>query len=239
MGDFGSLSVYYLWFTKTFVLFQILLNTFINMNPFFGVLAAAAVASAAPAADPQLLQSGLPAGPLTPAWGNGVLTPRGVRPLNLEGFSEDVNQDGFVDPIGAAVAPVAVASPAVYAAAAPAVHYGGYALPAVKPVEVKVEKVEPVEVKAPVVTYAAAPALAHPVHYAAPVAAVHHAVVHQPVATHTYTVPVSSHVETVHVGTHTYTNTLPHVLGAGAPILGGLPVVAAAKPADEAAVAEE
>merc|ERR1712088_1014041 len=225
------------WFTKTFVLFQILLNTFINMKPFFGVLAAAAVASAAPAADPQLLQSGLPAGPLTPAWGNGVLTPRGVRPLNLEGFSEDVNQDGFVDPIGAAVAP------AVYAAAAPAVHYGGYALPAVKPVEVKVEKVEPVEVKAPVVTYAAAPALAHPVHYAAPVAAVHHAVVHQPVATHTYTVPVSSHVETVHVGTHTYTNTLPHVLGAGAPILGHLPVVAAAaEPAEaeaEAAVAAE
>merc|ERR1711973_839410 len=132
-------SVYYLWFTKTFVLFQILLNTFINMKPFFGVLAAAAVASAAPAADPQLLQSGLPAGPLTPAWGNGVLTPRGVRPLNLEGFSEDVNQDGFVDPIGAAVAPVAVAAPV--AAALPAVHYGAYALPAVKPVEVKVEKV--------------------------------------------------------------------------------------------------
>merc|ERR1712088_1055988 len=203
------------WFTKTFVLFQILLNTFINMKPFFGVLAAAAVASAAPAADPQLLQSGLPAGPLTPAWGNGVLTPRGVRPLNLEGFSEDVNQDGFVDPIGAAVAPVAVAAPAVYAAAAPAVHYAGYALPAVKPVEVKVEKVEPVEVKAPVVTYAAAPALAH-------------TVVHRPVATHTYTVPVSTHTETVHVGTHTYTNTLPHVLGAGAPILGHLPVVAAA-----------
>merc|ERR1712029_222313 len=156
-------------------------------------------------------------------------TPRGVRPLNLEGFSEDVNQDGFVDPIGAAVAPVAVAAPAVHAVAAPAVHYAGYALPAVKPVEVK----------APVVTYAAAPALAHPVHYAAPVAAVHHAVVHQPVATHTYTVPVSQHTETVHVGTHTYTNTLPHVLGAGAPILGGLPVVAATKPADEATVAEE
>merc|ERR1711973_241820 len=201
-------SVYYLWFTKTFVLFQILLNTFINMKPFFGVLAAAAVASAAPAADPQLLQSGLPAGPLTPAWGDGVLTPRGVRPLHLEGFSEDVNQDGFVDPIGAAVAPVAVAAPAVHAVAAPAVHYAGYALPAVKPVEVKVEKVEPVEVKAPVV------------HYAAAVAAVHHAVFHHPVATHTYTVPVSQHTETVHVGTHTYTNNLPHVLGAGAPILG-------------------
>merc|ERR1712209_149338 len=233
------MGVYYLWFTKTFILFQFLHNSFIIMKAFIAAAALAAVGSAAPAADPQLLQSGLPAGPLTPAWGDGVLTPRGVRPLHLEGFSEDVNQDGFVDPIGAAVAPVAVAAPAFHAVAAPAVHYAGYALPAVKPVEVKVEKVEPVEVKAPVVTYAAAPALAHPVHYAAPVAAVHHAVVHQPVATHTYTVPVSQHTETVHVGTHTYTNTLPHVLGAGAPILGGLPVVAAAKPADENGVAEE
>merc|ERR1711963_285791 len=197
-------SVYYLWFTKSFVLFQFLHNSLIKMKPFFGVLAAAAMGYAAPAADPQLLQSGLPAGPLTPAWGDGVLTPRGVRPLHLEGFSEDVNQDGFVDPIGAAVAPVAVAAPAVHAVAAPAVTYAGYALPAVKPVEVK----------APVVTYAAAPALAHPVHYAAPLV---HQVVHQPVATHTYTVP--------------------HVLGAGAPILGGLPVIAAAKPAEAEAEA--
>merc|ERR1711963_891394 len=220
---------YYLWFTKSFVLFQFLHNSLIIMKPFFGVLAAAAMGYAAPAADPQLLQSGLPAGPLTPAWGDGVLTPRGVRPLHLEGFSEDVNQDGFVDPIGAAVAPVAVAAPAVHAVAAPAVTYAGYALPAVKPVEVK----------ATVVTYAAAPALAHPVHYAA---ALVHQVVHQPVATDTYTVPVSTHTETVHLGTHTYTNTLPHVLGAGASILGGLPVIAAAKPAEaeaEAAVAEE
>merc|ERR1711944_205412 len=219
-------SVYLLLFINKFILFLISSQHFnITMKAFI-ILAVAAIGSAAPAADPQLLQSGLPAGPLTPAWGDLVATPRGARPLHLEGFSEDVNQDGFVDPIGAAVAPVAVAAPAVHAA--------GYALPAVKPVEVKVEKVEPVEVKAPVVTYAAAPALAHPVHYAAPVAAVHHAVVHQPVATHTYTVPVSQHTETVHVGTHTYTNTLPHVLGAGAPILGGLPVVAAAKPAEEA-----
>merc|ERR1712002_437303 len=152
-------SVYYLWFTKTFVLFQILLKTFINMKPFFGVLAAAAVASAAPAADPQLLQSGLPAGPLTPAWGNLVATPRGARPLHLEGFSEDVNQDGFVDPIGQAA--VAVAAPAVYAHA-PVV----YNVPAVKPVEIKAVEVKPVEVKpveikAPVVTYAAAPAVYH------------------------------------------------------------------------------
>merc|ERR1711945_76053 len=177
-----------------------------------------AIGYAAPAADPQLLQSGLPAGPLTPAWGDLVATPRGARPLHLEGFSEDVNQDGFVDPIGQAA--VAVAAPAVYAHA---------------PVVYNVPEVKPVEIKAPVVTYAAAPAVYHH----APLA---HTIVHQPVATHTYTVPVSTHTETVQVGTHVYTHNLPHVLGAGAPILGGLPVVAAAAPAEaaeEAVVAEE
>merc|ERR1712080_712384 len=137
-----------------------------------GILAFAAIGYAAPAADPQLLQSGLPAGPLTPAWGDLVATPRGARPLHLEGFSEDVNQDGFVDPIGQAA--VAVAAPAVYHHA-PAFYH--HALPVVKPVEVKpVEvkpvEVKPVEIKAPVVTYAAAPAVYHH----APL--VHHAVVH-------------------------------------------------------------
>lgn len=202
----------------------------------FIILAFAAIGYAAPAADPQLLQSGLPAGPLTPAWGDLVATPRGARPLHLEGFSEDVNQDGFVDPIGQAA--VAVAAPAVYAHA-PAVYAHApavYTLPAVKPVEVKPVEVKPVEVKAPVVTYAAAPAVYHH----APL--VHQAIVHQPIATHTYTVPVSTHTETVQVGTHVYTHNLPHVFGAGAPILGGLPVVAAAaaeKPAEDAVVAEE
>merc|ERR1711988_999780 len=53
------------------------------------------------------------AGPLTPLVGDAVATPRGYRPLSLEGFSEDVNQDGFVDPIAPA-APVVYAAPAVY-----------------------------------------------------------------------------------------------------------------------------
>merc|ERR1711994_49957 len=219
-------SVYLLLFINKFILFLISSQHFnITMKAFI-ILAVAAIGSAAPAADPQLLQSGLPAGPLTPAWGDLVATPRGARPLHLEGFSKDVNQDGFVDPIGQAVAPVAVAAPAVYHAA-PAVYTVPHAV--VKPVEVK-----PVEIKAaPVVTYAAAPAVYHH----APL--VHHQIVHQPVATHTYTVPVSTHTETVQVGTHVGTYALPHVLGAGAPILGGVPVVAAAKPAEEAAVAEE
>jgi len=197
----------------------------------FIILALAAIGSAAPAADPQLLQSGLPAGPLTPAWGDLVATPRGARPLHLEGFSEDLNQDGFVDPIGQAA--IAVAAPAVYHHAPAVYHHAPvYTLPAVKPVEVKA-----VEVKAPVVTYAAAPAFYHH----AP-AVYHHQVVHQPVATHTYTVAGPTHTETVQVGTHVSTHALPNVYGAGAPfgfpLLSGLPVVAAAKPAEEAVVEE-
>ena len=65
---------------------------------------------AAPAADPQLLAAapyinqGSASGPLTPAVGGLVATPKGYRSLALEGFSEDLNQDGFVDPIAPAVA---------------------------------------------------------------------------------------------------------------------------------------
>merc|ERR1712020_689259 len=77
------------------------------------------------------VNSGLPAGPLTPAFGDAVQTPKGLRSLALEGFSEDLNQDGFVDPIGqaVAVAPVAYNIPNVYAPAPVAVK-------AAEPVEV-------------------------------------------------------------------------------------------------------
>merc|ERR1711993_235592 len=80
-------------------------------------------------ADPQFLAAAAPyvndgpvAGPLTAAFGDLVATERGLRPISLEGFSEDLNEDGFVDPIGQAV-PVAaplVAAPAPLAFAAPA-----------------------------------------------------------------------------------------------------------------------
>ena len=50
-------------------------------------------------ADPQLLAVAAPyvndgpvAGPLTAAFGDLVSTERGLRPISLEGFSEDVNQ---------------------------------------------------------------------------------------------------------------------------------------------------
>merc|ERR1711953_1377421 len=71
-------------------------------------------------ADPQV------AGPLTAAFGDLVSTERGLRPISLEGFSEDVNQDGFVDPIAQAVpvaAPIVAApaplAPTAFAAPAP------------------------------------------------------------------------------------------------------------------------
>merc|ERR1712233_238956 len=106
------------------------------------------------------VNSGVPAGPLTPAFGDAVQTPKGLRSLALEGFSEDLNQDGFVDPIGQAVvaAPVAYTVPHLVSAAnvgvAPvaavrtAVAPVAYNIPnvyATAPVAVKAE--EPVEVK--------------------------------------------------------------------------------------------
>merc|ERR1712203_588007 len=112
------------------------------------------------------VNSGLPAGPLTPAFGDAVQTPKGLRSLALEGFSEDLNQDGFVDPIGQAVvaAPVAYTVPhlvsaanvgvapvaAVRTAVAP-VAYNVPSVYATAPVAVKAA--EPVEVKTAPVTY--------------------------------------------------------------------------------------
>merc|ERR1711863_33407 len=112
------------------------------------------------------VNSGLPAGPLTPAFGDAVQTPKGLRSLALEGFSEDLNQDGFVDPIGQAVvaAPVAYTVPHLVSAAnvgvAPvaavrtAVAPVGYNIPSVyATAPVAVKAAEPVEVKTAPVTY--------------------------------------------------------------------------------------
>merc|ERR1711878_220428 len=62
------------------------------------------------------INTGSASGPLTPAVGGLVATPKGYRSLALEGFSEDLNQDGFVDPIGQAVVPVVHHAPVVAAA---------------------------------------------------------------------------------------------------------------------------
>merc|ERR1712060_790934 len=99
------------------------------------------------------VNSGLPAGPLTPAFGDAVQTPKGLRSLALEGFSEDLNQDGFVDPIGQAVvaAPVAYTVPHLVSAANAGVAPVAAVRTAVAPVAVKAA--EPVEVKTAPVTY--------------------------------------------------------------------------------------
>merc|ERR1719213_1494813 len=143
------------------------------MNAFVSLVLLAGSSLAAPAADPQVLvaakpyiNTGAASGPLTPAFGDAVQTPKGLRSLALEGFSEDLNQDGFVDPIGQAVvaAPVAYTVPhlvsaanvgvapvaAVRTAVAP-VAYNVPSVYATAPVAVKAA--EPVEVKTAPVTY--------------------------------------------------------------------------------------
>merc|ERR1712037_480521 len=112
------------------------------------------------------VNSGVPVGPLTPAFGDAVQTPKGLRSLALEGFSEDLNQDGFVDPIGQAVVatPVAYTVPPLVSAAnvgvAPvaavrtAVAPIAYNIPSVyATAPVAVKAAEPVEVKTAPVTY--------------------------------------------------------------------------------------
>merc|ERR1711953_145115 len=88
----------------------------LKMNTFVVFTTLMAAACAAPQTLVQTVNEGPQTGPLTPLVGNLVATPKGLRPIELEGFSEDLNQDGFVDPIApAAPAPIVrqiVAAPA-------------------------------------------------------------------------------------------------------------------------------
>merc|ERR1711992_269361 len=85
----------------------------ITMNSFVVFTTLLAAACAAPQTVVNTVNQGPPTGPATPIIGDAVATPKGFRSLALEGFSEDLNQDGFVDPIvPAAPAPVAVPAPA-------------------------------------------------------------------------------------------------------------------------------
>merc|ERR1712226_517713 len=144
----------------------------IIMKVFICLSAVLALASCEP-----FLTSGPAAGPVHAAVGGLVATERGYRPIALEGYSEDDNQDGFVDPIGQ-VASVIYAAP----------HYGyaapfGYAVSPMKAVE------------APKVEIKAAPA---PVVYAAGyphVYAAHHVLTHP--VTYTHTVPAGVLTHTV------------------------------------------
>merc|ERR1711894_596537 len=74
----------------------------LKMNTFVVFTTLMAAACAAPQTLVQTVNEGPQTGPLTPLVGNLVATPKGLRPIELEGFSEDLNQDGFVDPIAPA-----------------------------------------------------------------------------------------------------------------------------------------
>merc|ERR1712088_358785 len=93
----------------------------ITMNSFAVFATLLAAACAAPQSAVRTVVQGPQTGPLTPIVGDAVATPKGFRSLALEGFSEDLNQDGFVDPIvPAAPAPVVAPAPLVHTIAAPA-----------------------------------------------------------------------------------------------------------------------
>jgi len=139
------------------------------------------------------VNSGVPVGPLTPAFGDAVQTPKGLRSLALEGFSEDLNQDGFVDPIGQAVvaAPVAYTVPHLVSAANVGVAPVAAVRTAVAPVAYNIPNVyatAPVAVKAvaDAVEVKSAPVAAAPVTYTVPQVYTH------AVAPVTYTHAVSS-----------------------------------------------
>ena len=120
-----------------------------------------------------VVNEGPVSGPLTAAYGDLVQTPRGLASLALEGFSEDLNQDGYVDPVvQAAVPAAAVAAPAVVAAAPAVVSTYHHAAAAVPTAAYHHAAAVPVAAAVPAATYhaAALPAVAAPAVAAVPAA---------------------------------------------------------------------
>merc|ERR1712154_190966 len=209
------------------------------MKQFVTLLAVVGSSLAAPAADPQLVKVAAPyinqgaaSGPLTPAIGDLVATPKGYKSLALEGFSEDLNQDGFVDPIGQAVVPVVHHAPVV---AAPAVAAYSVKAPVAATKVVAAPAVATYTVPAATTKVVAAPAVA--AYHAAPVA-----VATAPVVQHVgYNAHLTvQHVPQVSVQKHVTHHVTQHVIN-HAPVVGAYtagvvpavaaPVVAAAAPA--------
>merc|ERR1712114_140887 len=143
------------------VLSSVNMKQFVVLSALVGCALGAPVAEAD--ADAQVLlakpyiNSCSASGPLTPLVGDLVATNRGYASLSLEGFSEDVNEDGFVDPIAHAAPVVAVAAPvAHHVVAAPAV------------AEVKTVEVKAAPAVVPAVVPAAYHAVAAPAVHVAP-----------------------------------------------------------------------
>merc|ERR1712088_1167748 len=191
----------------------------ITMNSFAVFATLLAAACAAPQTVVNTVNQGPQTGPLTPIIGDAVATPKGFRSLALEGFSEDLNQDGFVNPIApAAPAPVVVPAPAPIAriaapvAVAPQVAFSApvAALPQVAAPLVKAAPAPVAVAAAPhfanqPLFHAAAPvfstaAVAAPV-FSAPVTTVQHVAPAAPVVTRTISpIPVPfRHAPVAHV----------------------------------------
>merc|ERR1712195_204607 len=71
----------------------------LTMNSFVAFTTLLAAACAAPQTVVNTVNEGPQTGPLTPLVGGLIQTPKGFRAIDLEGFSEDLNEDGFVDPV--------------------------------------------------------------------------------------------------------------------------------------------
>merc|ERR1711884_964096 len=173
----------------------------ITMNSFVVFATLLAAACAAPQTVVNTVNQGPQTGPATPIIGDAVATPKGFRSLALEGFSEDLNQDGFVDPIVPA-APVVVPAPApITRIAAPVAVAPQVAFPA--PVATPIVKAAPAPVAVaaapqfanqPLFHAAAFPHVAAPVFntaavaapvFSAPVTTVQHVAPAAPVVTRT------------------------------------------------------
>merc|ERR1739844_781401 len=90
------------------------------MNSFVVFATLLAAACAAPQTRGNTVNKGPQTGPLTALVGGDLVqTPKGLRSLALEGFSEDLDQDGFVDPIAPAV-PAPIPAPIVRTVPIPA-----------------------------------------------------------------------------------------------------------------------
>merc|ERR1712150_160570 len=83
----------------------------LTMNSFVVFTTLLAAACAAPQTVVNTVNEGPQTGPPTPLGGGLVQTPKGFRSIDLEGFSEDLNEDGFVDPVVPAV-PAPIVAPA-------------------------------------------------------------------------------------------------------------------------------
>merc|ERR1711970_1677504 len=117
------------------------------MNSFVVFATLLASACAAPQTLVNTVNKGPQTGPLTALVGGDLVqTPKGLRSLALEGFSEDLDQDGFVDPIAPAV-PAPIPAPIVRTVP----------IPAAAPVFAQAPVAAPVFAQAPIAAPVAAP----------------------------------------------------------------------------------